>query len=250
MNAILNISVYKFIDITDGPALKLAWQSLCDRFSVKGTILIAPEGVNIFLAAPRSAIESVLSNIKTDSRFADLEPKESFSQNQPFKKMRVRLKREIITMKMPDIRPSAARAPAVTAQQLKQWLDQGHDDQGRQIKLLDTRNAFEIDHGTFTGAIDYRIEKFSDFAQAVDAHKHDLQDKRIVTFCTGGIRCEKAAIYMQAQGIEAVTQLEGGILKYLEQVGHDHYQGTCFVFDERIAIDATAITTSANGKGQ
>jgi UPF0176 protein len=164
--------------------------------------------------------------------------------------MRVRLKREIITMKLPDIRPSAGRAPAVTARQLKQWLDQGHDDQGLQVKLLDTRNAFEIDHGTFKDAIDYRIEKFSDFAQAVDAHKHDLLGKRIVTFCTGGIRCEKAAIYMQAHGIGAVTQLEGGILKYLEQVGHEHYQGECFVFDERIAIDASAIAVTPNGEGQ
>jgi UPF0176 protein len=152
--------------------------------------------------------------------------------------MLVKVKAEIIRMNHPAIRPAEGRAPAVDAATLQRWLDDGVDDEGRPVVMLDTRNAFEVDHGAFEGALDWRITKFSEFPQAVLAHKDELQGKTVVSYCTGGIRCEKAAIFMQEAGVERVYQLEGGILKYFEEVGDRHYRGSCFVFDEREALGA------------
>jgi UPF0176 protein len=140
-------------------------------------------------------------------------------------------------MKKPAVRPEAGRAPAVDAATVKRWLDNGRDDAGRPVVMLDTRNAFEVDVGTFENAIDYRINKFSEFPEVIDAHRAELEGKTIVSFCTGGIRCEKAAIHMKDIGIEHVYQLEGGILKYFEEVGGAHYRGECFVFDYRTALN-------------
>jgi UPF0176 protein len=151
--------------------------------------------------------------------------------------MLVKLKREIITMKHPLIKPEAGRAPAVEAKVLKRWLDQGYDDAGRPVVMLDTRNAFEVDVGTFNNTVDYRIEKFSEFPDVIAEHKNNFAGKTVVTFCTGGIRCEKAAIHMQNIGFDSVYQLEGGILKYFEEVGGEHYTGDCFVFDYRTALN-------------
>jgi UPF0176 protein len=125
----------------------------------------------------------------------------------------------------------------VAAATLKRWLDDGHDDQGRPVVTLDTRNAFEVDEGSFVGAMDWRIDKFSDFPAAAKQHLDDLRGKTVVSFCTGGIRCEKAAIYLREQGLSQVYQLEGGILKYFEEVGSTHYSGNCFVFDERRGVN-------------
>lgn len=233
---VLNISCYKFVSIDDIDSLRPAVLAQCTAFSLKGTILLAPEGINVFLAGPREAIEGFLTWLRADARFADLAPKESYSTGVPFARMRVRKKREIITMNHPLIRPEDGRAPAVAPEVLKRWLDQGHDDAGRPVVTLDTRNDFEIDHGAFEGCIDYRIGKFSEFPEAIAAHKDELADKTVVTFCTGGIRCEKAAILMHDMGMENVYQLEGGILKYLETAGGAHWQGNCFVFDERVAL--------------
>ncbi|AJG18372.1 sulfurtransferase [Cupriavidus basilensis] len=234
---IVNISAYKFVSLDDIPVLRPEMRARCEAHGLKGTILLAPEGINLFLAGVREAIDSFLGWLHADPRFADIEPKESLSENQPFKRMLVREKKEIITMKMPLIRPEAGRAPAVTPVELKRWLDQGHDDAGRPVVMLDTRNAFEVAVGTFEQAVDYDIAKFSDFPPAIAAHKAEFAGKTIVSFCTGGIRCEKAAIHMQEAGIEHVYQLEGGILKYFEEVGGSHYQGDCFVFDYRTALN-------------
>jgi UPF0176 protein len=151
--------------------------------------------------------------------------------------MLVKLKAEIITMKHPLIKPELGRAPSVEPKTLKRWLDQGHDDAGKPVVMLDTRNAFEVDVGTFQDTIDYRIEKFSEFPAVVEAHKDALEGKTIVTFCTGGIRCEKAAIHMHNIGFDSVYQLDGGILKYFEDVGGAHYDGECFVFDYRTSLN-------------
>jgi UPF0176 protein len=137
---------------------------------------------------------------------------------------------------MPLIKPELGRAPAVAPKTLKRWLDQGHDDDGVPVVMMETRNAFEVDVGTFENTLDYRIDKFSEFPDVVAQHKDALQGKTVVTFCTGGIRCEKAAIHMQNIGYERVYQLDGGILKYFEEVGGDHYKGDCFVFDYRTAL--------------
>lgn len=238
MNNILNISAYKFVPLPDAHALRDRLHERAVALDLKGTVLLAEEGINLFLAGPGAAVREFVAKLRQDPRLADLVPKESWSAQVPFRKLLVKIKREIIRMNHPTIRPAAGRAPAVPAATVRRWLDQGHDDDGRPVVTLDTRNAFEIDHGTFEGAIDWRIQKFSDFPQALQAHQAELQGKTVVSFCTGGIRCEKAAIYMQESGLEHVYQLEGGILKYFEESGGAHFRGECFVFDEREALGA------------
>ncbi|MDO9165890.1 MAG: sulfurtransferase [Rhodoferax sp.] len=238
MNSTLNISAYKFIALPDAAELRVTLLQRAQGLQLKGTILLAEEGINLFLAGSGEAVRGFMAELQTDARFADIAPKESWSAHQPFKKMLVKVKREIIRMDHPAIHPAEGRAPAVDAQTVRRWLDQGHDDNGRPVVTLDTRNAFEVDHGTFNGAIDWRIGKFTEFPQALLDHKAELQDKTVVSFCTGGIRCEKAAIFMREAGLEHVYQLEGGILKYFEEAGDAHYTGSCFVFDERRALGA------------
>ncbi|APW43241.1 sulfurtransferase [Rhodoferax saidenbachensis] len=238
MNTILNISAYKFVTLPDAAALRETLLARATALQLKGTILLAEEGINLFLAAPAEAVRSFIAQLHTDARFADITPKESWSEKQPFKKMLVKVKNEIIRMNHPTIRPAEGRAPAVSPLTVKRWLDQGHDDEGRPVVTLDTRNDVEIDCGTFENAIDWRITKFTEFPQALLDHKAELAGKTVVSFCTGGIRCEKAAIFMQEAGLDHVYQLEGGILKYFEETGGAHYNGGCFVFDEREAVGA------------
>jgi len=231
--SVVNISCYKFVSLADREVLKADLTARCLALDLKGTILLAPEGINVFLAGSRAAIDAIVTHLRADPRFGDLAPKESLSAEPPFKRMRVRLKKEIITMKHPLIRPEAGRAPSVAAATLKQWLDRGCDDEGRPVVMLDTRNDYEVAAGTFENAVDYDIGIFSEFPPRLAEHLADYAGKTVVSFCTGGIRCEKAAIHMKEIGIERVYQLEGGILKYFEEVGGAHYRGDCFVFDAR-----------------
>lgn len=233
---IVNIAAYKFISFDDTVASREKYKEICNRLDLKGTILLTPEGINLFLAGIRRSIDEFLNWLRSDPRFADIEVKESHSDSQPFKRMLVKLKREIITMKMPLIQPEKGRAPAVDPKTLKRWLDQGHDDLGKPVLMMDTRNAFEVDVGSFDNTADYRIEKFSDFPDVAARHKNEFDGMTVITFCTGGIRCEKAAIHMQNIGYDSVYQLDGGILKYFEEVGGAHYHGNCFVFDYRTAL--------------
>ena len=235
---ILNIAAYKFVALQQLPELKHALLEALAARDIKGTVLLAEEGINLFLAADGSAIDDFLAWLRLDARFADLHAKQSWSHAQPFAKLLVKIKPEIIRMNHPAIRPESSRAPAVDAATLKRWLDNGHDDAGRPVVTLDTRNTFEVDVGTFKNAIDWRLTKFTEFPQAVLDHRAELADKTIVSFCTGGIRCEKAAIYLQEAGIDHVYQLDGGILKYFEDCGQAHFDGDCFVFDDRRAVDA------------
>ncbi|MFK4442664.1 UPF0176 protein [Caballeronia udeis] len=240
--SIVNLSAYKFVTIESGADWRPLIVDQCAALGLRGTILLAPEGINLFVAGEPEQIGTFMDYLRTDplfeDKFADLEFKESVSATQPFGKMLVKLKREIITMKKPAIRPELGRAPSVGAVTLKSWLDRGHDDEGRPVVMLDTRNAFEVDVGTFDQALDYRIAKFSEFPGVIEEHRSDLEGKTVVSFCTGGIRCEKAAIHMKEVGIDHVYQLEGGILKYFEEVGGAHYHGECFVFDHRAALNA------------
>ena len=239
--SIVNLAAYKFVTIEATEAWRPHLAERCEALALRGTILLAPEGINLFVAGPRAAADAFIDYLRHDplfeGKFADLQFKESLSDTQPFRRMLVKLKREIITMKKPAIKPELGRAPAVDAPTLKRWLDAGHDDAGRPVVMLDTRNAFEVDVGTFDDALDYRITKFSEFPGVIEANRADLQGKTVVSFCTGGIRCEKAAIHMKEVGIEHVYQLEGGILKYFEEVGGAHYHGECFVFDYRTALN-------------
>ncbi len=242
MTPILNISAYKFVALPDAAQLRPVLLQHAQAQQLRGTILLAEEGINLFLAGPAEAVHAFVAQLRSDPRFTDIEPKESWSAAQPFRKMRVKVKREIIRMDHPAIQPAAGRAPAVEPATVRRWLDQGHDDRGRPVVTLDTRNAFEVDHGTFDGAIDWRIAKFTVFPLALRERKADLAGKTVVSFCTGGIRCEKAAILMREEGLDHVYQLEGGILKYFEETDGAHYRGNCFVFDEReaLASDLTA----------
>ena len=243
MNQILNISCYKFVALPDAQDLRQPCLDNALARQLKGTILIAEEGINFFLAGSADDVRGFVDWLRSDARFADLAPKESWSDTQPFRKMLVKVKNEIIRMNHPSIRPAEGRAPAVTPETAKRWLDQGHDDEGRPVVTLDTRNQFEVEAGTFKNTINWGITKFTEFPDAVQAHLDELQDKTVISFCTGGIRCEKAAIYMRNAGLPHVYQLEGGILKYFEEVGNDHYDGGCFVFDERRAVGADLSAT-------
>ncbi len=234
---ILNIAAYKFAALDGLPELQATLADALQSRAIKGTVLLAEEGINLFLAGPSDDIHGFLAGLRADARFADLEVKESWSSAQPFRKLLVKIKPEIIRMNHPAIRPSAGRAPAVNAATLKRWLDSGQDDEGRPVVTLDTRNTYEVDAGTFRRAIDWRLEKFTEFPQAVLDHRAQLQGKTVVSFCTGGIRCEKAAIFMQEAGLSHVYQLDGGILKYFEDCGQAHFDGECFVFDQRRGLD-------------
>lgn len=250
MTDVLNISAYLFVPLTDRESLRPQLLARAKAAGLMGTILLAEEGINLFLAGEADAVRGFVAQLRADPRFAALAPKESWSAQQPFRRMLVKLKREIIRMDHPAIRPAAGRAAAVDARTLRRWLDQGHDDAGRPVALLDTRNAFEVDYGSFDHAIDWRLHKFSEFPQAVQAHRAELEGKTIVSFCTGGIRCEKAAIYMHELGLTEVMQLEGGILKYFEEVGGAHYHGDCFVFDGREALAPDLSARSAHASAR
>jgi len=232
---VLNVSAYLFTRIEDAQVLRPVLRERAITAGLKGTILLAGEGINLFLAGDADALRGFIAELRTDPRFSALAPKESWSAVQPFGRMLVKVKREIIRMGHPTIRPETGRAPAVAPQTLRRWLDRGRDDEGREVVLLDTRNAFEGDYGSFAGAVDWRIERFTQFPEAVATHRADLEGKTVVSFCTGGIRCEKAALYLREEGIEAF-QLDGGVLGYFAEVGAAHWSGDCFVFDQREAL--------------
>ena len=186
---ILNISAYKFVGLPDCLALRDSLFEQASALQLKGTVLLAEEGINLFLAGPPEGIRAWLAALQGDARFADIAPKESWSETPPFKKLMVKVKPEIIRMNHPAIRPDGQeRAPALAATTLARWLDQGMDDAGRPVVMLDTRNAFEVDYGRFDNAIDWRINKFSEFPAAVSAHRDELAGKTVVSYCTGGIR--------------------------------------------------------------
>jgi len=238
---IVNIAAYHFVAMPDYAEWREPVKARCTGLGLKGTVLLSPEGINLFLAGTAEGVDAFVAWLRSDplfgARLATLEVKRSRSAQQPFNRMLVKLKREIITMRHPMIRPEAGRAPAVDATTLRSWLDQGHDDAGRPLVLLDTRNAFEVELGTFENARELDIGHFSEFPDAVKAIADELRNKTVVSFCTGGIRCEKAALFMEEAGIENVLQLDGGILKYFELEGGAHWQGECFVFDHRVALD-------------
>jgi len=246
----INIAAYKFVSIPQPEGWVPPLQERCRELALKGTIVLATEGINLFLAGSNTAIDQFIAYLHGDklfdNRFCDLDIKSSLSSRQPFKRMVVRVAKEIITMRHPMICPEAQRAPAVDAHTLKGWLDRGVDDAGRPVVLMDTRNAFEVNMGTFDGALDFDIERFSEFPDAVKktlASTDNLKDKTIVSFCTGGIRCEKAALFLQELDIPHVYQLDGGILRYFEEAGGAHWKGECFVFDERVAVDSKLAPT-------
>ncbi|MDZ5142978.1 MULTISPECIES: sulfurtransferase [Microbacterium] len=236
MASVFNVSAYLFTRIDDPASVRAVLLERAGAAGLRGTILLAEEGINLFLAGEENALRGFLGDLRSDARFAALTATESWSDEVPFGKLLVKVKREIIRMDRPEVRPQDGRAPAVTPDTLRRWLDRGADDEGREVVLVDTRNAFEVDYGTFAGAKDWRIDRFTQFPDAADSHRDELEGKTVVSFCTGGIRCEKAALHLRAEGLEAY-QLEGGILGWFEAQGAAHWNGDCFVFDEREALD-------------
>ena len=229
--AVLNVSAYKFVSIDDVESLRPSLRKCAVDMELKGTILLAPEGINLFIAGEQARVERFLERLMADERFAGLETKLSWSEDQPFNRMLVKAKREIITLRRPDVDPSRTPAPRLAPEMLRQWLDEG-----REVLLLDTRNQFEVDLGTFEGAACLKLKSFSEMTAALPAIDEKWKDKPVVTFCTGGIRCEKAAPLLIKEGFSEVYQLDGGILKYFERCGGAHFQGECFVFDKRVAL--------------
>lgn len=228
----LNIAAYRFVKLDELPLLRRVLFDTCEAACLRGTILLAPEGINLFLAGSEAGVARLHRVLDADLRLAGMDFKESWSSGVPFRRLKVRIKKEIIAFGVPDIDPAGDPAPALDPATLKAWLDAG-----REVVLLDTRNAFEVAHGSFNGAVHLGNDTFRGFAPAARLLPLRSDDTPVVTFCTGGIRCEKAAPLLRRIGHRNVFQLSGGILRYLELPGPDHFHGTCFVFDERVGLD-------------
>jgi UPF0176 protein len=235
MASILNIAAYHFTAIEAPAVVAQQLRECAEARGLLGTVLVAPEGVNLFLAGDAAALRGFLAQVRALPGCSALTVKESWSEHVPFRRLKVRVEREIITFD-PSINPAQDVAPAVAPEVLARWIEQGHDDAGRELVLLDTRNEEEVAIGTFAGAVNPHIRKFTELPEAVLDHREDWADKTVVGFCTGGVRCEKFMPWMQRQGFAHVAQLEGGILNYFEKTGGKHWTGACFVFDERVGL--------------
>jgi UPF0176 protein len=240
--SILNVAAYRFVSIDDPAALRETLQSAALTHNLRGTILLAHEGINLFLAGAHERVERFIATyLESDVRFAGLDYKRSESDSVPFKRMKVRVRPEIVTFAQ-GVNPAVTPAPSLDAATLKRWLDEGKD-----LVLLDTRNTFEFERGAFEGSEHLGNDNFRAFASAVKNAPAEWRHKPVITFCTGGIRCEKAAPFLIAQGFEQVYQLQGGILRYFELEGQAHYRGDCFVFDERRALDGALAVSHSDG---
>jgi len=226
-------AMYKFVHLPDFRELREKLLQVCEKQSLKGTLLLAEEGINGTVAGKREGIDNLLCFLKQDPRFADLEHKESFVSEMPFYRMKIRLKKEIVTMGIPDTDPNQLTGLKVD---YKEWNKLISDPD---VLVIDTRNEYEYELGTFKNAISPNTTTFREFPEFVNNELSGDKHKKVAMFCTGGIRCEKATNYMLKQGYEDVYHLNGGILKYLEEVKQDEnlWQGDCFVFDGRVAVD-------------
>jgi RluA family pseudouridine synthase len=238
MPPVTNIAAYRFAPLENLPALRQQLIASCKTWGLRGTILLSPEGINLFVAGGQCEIDLLLERIREIPGFEDFAGKISESEDQPFNRMLVKIKREIIAFNVPGIEPGKRTSPKLPPRELKRWLDEG-----RPITLLDTRNDYEVRMGTFKNAITLPIDHFRDFPAAVSRLPGELKEQPIVMFCTGGIRCEKAGPYMESEGFQQILQLDGGILKYFEECGSDHYDGECFVFDRRVGVDGQLLET-------
>lgn len=224
---------YKFVSLSDYQQLQSPLREFCQNQKLKGTILLAHEGINATLAGTRPGIDNLLSWLKADSRFADLTQRESVAAHPPFKRLKVRLKKEIVTFGQPEANPHQQVGIYV---QPEQWNELVRDPQ---VMVIDTRNDYEISIGSFKGAINPQTHCFREFPDYVRQNLDPERHQKIAMFCTGGIRCEKASSYLLKQGFKEVYHLKGGILRYLAEIKPENslWQGECFVFDERVALE-------------
>ena len=231
-NSVVNIAGYKFEPLEDPVDLVSIYQQKCDDLKLKGTMLISKNGINFSLAGTKEATDTIITFLEEDNRFLNIPLKITYSETQPFRRMKVRLKKEIISLGRKDINPRELTGERITPQDLKNLLDNKED-----VLVLDTRNEYETRVGKFENAIDLNLDTFRDFPKAIESLPEEYKDKQIVMYCTGGIRCEKASAVMMKAGFADVKQLEGGVLDYFKETGGAYWEGDCFVFDERVALD-------------
>ena len=231
-NSVVNIAGYKFEPLVDPIDLVSLYQQKCDELELKGTMLISKNGINFSLAGTQKATDTIIAFLEEDNRFLNIPLKVTYSNTQPFRRMKVRFKKEIISLGRMDINPRELTGERISPQDLKNLLDNKED-----VLVLDTRNEYETRVGKFENAIDLNLDTFRDFPKAIESLPEEYKDKQIVMYCTGGIRCEKASAVMMKAGFVDVKQLEGGVLDYFKETGGAYWEGDCFVFDERVALD-------------
>ncbi len=233
MPCVVVAALYKFAPLDDFETLRDPLLACCESNGVRGSLLLATEGINGTIAGSRAGVDEVLGHLKSDVRLADLSHKESYTDTMPFLRMKVRLKKEIVTLGVPGTDPLKVVGTYVKPKDWNALIDDP------EVVLVDTRNKYEYRLGSFKNALDPETDDFREFPKYVAEHLDPKKHKRVATFCTGGIRCEKATSFMLDQGFEEVYHLEGGILKYLEEVpeAESRWEGECFVFDERVAVN-------------
>ena len=229
---VLNIAGYKFEPLDDVEVLVPEFQSVCDSLELKGSVYLSPNGINFSLAGSKEAIQQFLHFMERDTRFLDVPLKKTYSETQPFRRMKVRPKKEIISLGRDDINPRELTGDYVSPGELYAMYENNED-----VIVLDTRNEYETRVGLFENAVDLQLDTFRDFPDAIEQLPEEYKDKQIIMYCTGGIRCEKASAVMLKAGFSDVKQLEGGVLDYFKETGGKYWNGDCFVFDERVALD-------------
>ena len=229
---ISNITGYKFIPITDRKSLQGKILKHSNKLGLKVTVLISEKGLNFSIAGEHKAIQDFIKFLRSDKRFSEIDIKTTYNDYQPFRKMLVRIKKEIISMGIDEIDPSTFTGEKITPKELQDKLNNNED-----IVLLDTRNEYEVRLGTFEDAVDLNLDSFRDFPTKIMSLDQKMKNKEIVMFCTGGVRCEKASALMLKNGFKNVKQIDGGVIKYFEDTGGSYWNGDCFVFDDRVALD-------------
>jgi len=235
---VLNIAGYRFVDLHDRDELREPFMKKCTSLGLKGTILLSPNGINFFLAGSEGSIDAFIQYLESDKRFSGIPVKFSHTDYQPFRRMLVKRKNEIISLGIPEIKPSESTGPYIKPTEFKQLMDNRQE-----MLVLDTRNSYETRVGSFEGSIELGISTFREFPEAIESIPEEFKSKTVVMYCTGGIRCEKASAVMMNAGFTDVKQLEGGILGYFEECGGSHWDGDCFVFDQRVAVDTNLLET-------
>jgi predicted sulfurtransferase len=228
----VNIAGYRFVPISDREEMRWPLRDLCVDLELKGTILLSEEGINFFLSGSQESVDNFIGHMNEDERFREIPLKTSYSDDQPFKRMLVRLKKEIISMGHDDVKPAEFTSPSIKPKEFKSWLDEG-----KEIIVLDARNDYEMRTGKFQNAVDLNIKSFRQFPNAIKQLSDELKGTPVVMYCTGGVRCEKASVALIEEGFSEVYQLEGGILGYFEECGGAHWDGECFVFDKRVGVN-------------
>ena len=228
----LNVAGYKFEPLENLDSLIPEFQNKCDQLDLKGSVYLSPNGINFSIAGTKENIDTYIEFMEEDSRFRDIPLKKTFSETQPFRRMKVRLKKEIISLGRDDINPRELTGDYISPRELFEMYETKED-----VIVLDTRNEYETRVGLFENAVDLQLDTFRDFPSAIETLPEEYKDKQIVMYCTGGIRCEKASAVMMKAGFSDVKQLEGGVLDYFKETGGAYWNGDCFVFDERVALD-------------